>query len=175
MSEHPKTGESKSGDDSFEFIPNTVNQVETLDDSEGDKSSDWTDGGIQLPKKEIPAATNVEVMDTATLRRKIHDAMNDEGSLYMPEVQNWINGLGVVFPNAFDPEDEAEAEAMSAGGILGSDKAEEKKKKRGNPPADSSSKCRNPKQISEIKERACKRLAGVLKFLEPELKSNNKN
>ncbi|KAI6749630.1 hypothetical protein HG530_015044 [Fusarium avenaceum] len=173
MSEHTKSGENKSADDSFEFIPNAVNQVEVLDESEGDKSSDWTDGGIQLPKKETPAATNVEVMDTAALRRQIHDAMKDEDSLYMPEVQSWINGLGVVFPNALDPEDEDETEAMFASGVLENSKA--KGKKEDDAPAGSSCKGnRSPKKISAIKERARKRLAGVLKFLEPELQSNKK-
>lgn len=171
MSDSTKTGENKSADDTFEFIPNAINQVETLDESEGDKSSDWTDGGIQQPKKEIPAATNVEVMDTAALRRQIHDAMNGDNSLHLSEVQSWINGLGITFPDAFDPDNEDEA--MSAGVILGTAKAKEKKEDSA--PANSSSKDRSPEEISAIKERACKRLAGVLKFLEPEMKSNKKN
>jgi hypothetical protein len=40
MSGPTKTGENKSGDDAFEFIANAINQVETLDESEGYKSSD---------------------------------------------------------------------------------------------------------------------------------------
>jgi hypothetical protein len=171
MSESTKTGENKSADDTFEFVANAINQVETLDESEGNKSSDWTDGGIQQPKRETPAATNVEVMDTAALRHQIHDAMNGDDSLHHSEVQRWINGLAIHFPNAFDPDDEDEA--VSSGGIVGTVKAE--KKKEDSAPADSSSKDRSPEEISAIKERARKRLAGVLKFLEPEMKSNKKN
>ncbi|KAM0221364.1 hypothetical protein ACHAPA_004377 [Fusarium lateritium] len=169
MSNSTKTGENKSADDTFEFIPNAVDQVESLNDSEGSKSSDWTDGGIKMPKKEVPASTNVEVIDTQALRRKIHDAIDDDDFLQHGDIQNWINGLGVVYPNFYAPNDDDKA--MSAGMILGTAKTEEKKEST---PADSSSKGRSPEEVNAIEERARKRLAGVLKFLEPEMKNNNK-
>ncbi|KAM0350694.1 hypothetical protein ACHAPU_003187 [Fusarium lateritium] len=181
MSTPSKTGEGKSGDDqvmltqdklklnyspahTFEFVPNAIDQVQVLDDSDDDKDSEWTDAALEQPKKKVPAATNVEVANTEALRQELDDAMKGDDSVNISEVQKWINGVDSTSPNSFDidNDDEALSQAMILGTV----------QKDGTFTADSSTKGGSP---DTAKDRARKRIAGALKFLEPEMKSDKKN
>ncbi|KAF5664117.1 hypothetical protein FHETE_7226 [Fusarium heterosporum] len=181
MSAPIKGGQSKSGDEqvmliqakpklnyspahTFDLVPNSIDQVQVFQDSDDDSHSEWTEVGLDQPKKKTPSATNVEVMNTEALRREIDDAINGDDSFNISEVQKWINSVDNTSPNTFgvDVDDEALSKAV----ILGT------ARKDGTCTTDSSTKGGNP---DTIKGRARKQVAGALKFLEPEMKSDKKN
>ncbi|KAF4999361.1 hypothetical protein FGRMN_2502 [Fusarium graminum] len=181
MTAPSKAGQIKSGDEqvmliqgkpklnyssahTFDLVPDSITQVQVLDDSDDDKHSEWTEVALDKPNKEVPAATNVEITNTEALRRDLDDAMNGDDSFNISEVQKWINSVDNTPLDTLDVD--VEDQALSQAVILGT---------AHNDRICTTNSCTKSENTDTIKDRARKRVAGALKFLEPEMKSDKKN